>query len=97
MNKSQLIEAVASELGGSKAAAGRAVDAVIDCIKSGVSHNESVTISGFGTFVRKTRPARTGRNPSTGEPIHIKESVTVNFKPSSALRTNLNGTGGRGR
>ena len=86
MNKSQLIEAVASELGGSKAAASRAIEAVITSITRGVNKDNAVTITGFGTFAKKDRPARTGRNPSTGEPLDIKASKTVSFKASDSLK-----------
>lgn len=86
MNKGQLIEAVASELGDTKAAASRAVDAVINCITSGIKQDEGVTIVGFGTFVKKQRKARMGRNPLTGQPLEIKASKTVGFKPSLTLK-----------
>jgi DNA-binding protein HU-beta len=86
MNKGQLIEAVAAELGNSKAAANRAVDAVIASITTGIKSDSAVTIVGFGTFQKKDRPARTGRNPSTGEPMQIQASTTVNFKPSQVLK-----------
>lgn len=86
MNKSQLIEAVASELGGSKASAGRAIEAVISSITRGIKVDDAVTITGFGTFTKKNRPARVGRNPATGEPLEIKESKTVNFKASDSLK-----------
>ena len=89
MNKSQLIEAVAADLGGSKTNASRAIDAVIRSIKDGIESDDAVTISGFGTFIKKQRPARTGRNPSTGKPMEIKASKTVNFKPSQALKDKL--------
>ena len=46
----------------------------------------TVTIVGFGTFSKKDRAARTGRNPATGEPMQIKASTTVSFKPSQALK-----------
>jgi DNA-binding protein HU-beta len=86
MNKGQLIEAVAAQLGDSKAAATRAVDAVINCITSGIKKDEGVTIVGFGTFLKKQRKARIGRNPATGEPMPIKASNTVGFKPSQTLK-----------
>ncbi|MHC4107173.1 MAG: HU family DNA-binding protein [Planctomycetota bacterium] len=89
MNKGQLIEAVASELGESKAEASRALGAVINCITKGVKHDQSVTIVGFGTFTKKTRSARTGRNPATGQPMEIRASSTVGFKASQALREDL--------
>jgi DNA-binding protein HU-beta len=87
MNKGELIEAVAAELGESKASAGRAVDAIIKCISTGVKRDKSVSIVGFGTFSEKQRAARTGRNPSTGEPLKIKASTTVAFKPSQTLKS----------
>ena len=86
MNKGQLIELVASKLGGSKATAGKAVEAVIDSITRGIQHDDAVTIAGFGTFAKKDRAARTGRNPSTGEPMEIEASRTVTFKPSPNLK-----------
>jgi DNA-binding protein HU-beta len=89
MNKGQLIEAVATELGESKAAASRVVDTVIGCITNGIKADESVTIVGFGTFTRKQRAARTGRNPVTGEPIAIKASKTVGFRPSDNLKATV--------
>lgn len=89
MNKSELVEAVASELGESKAGAARAVDAVMQCIRSGLKEENAVTIVGFGTFSKKNRPARMGRNPITGEPIQIKPSTTVGFKPAQGLKQSL--------
>jgi DNA-binding protein HU-beta len=89
MNKGQLIEAVAAELGGSKAAAGRAVDAVIGSITEGLRRDDAVTIVGFGTFRRRNNAARTTRNPSTGEPMTIQASRTVRFKPSPVLREGI--------
>ena len=86
MNKGQLIEAVADELKESKAAASRAVDAVINCITSGIKRHEGVTIVGFGTFTKKHRKARVGRNPVTREPIQLPASKTVGFRPSQNLK-----------
>lgn len=86
MNKGQLIDAVANELGDSKASATRVVDTVFNCITKGIKVDENVTIVGFGTFSRKERAARTGRNPSTGEPMEIKASTTVSFRPSPSLK-----------
>jgi DNA-binding protein HU-beta len=89
MNKGQLIESVAAELDTSKAAASRAVDAVIASILSGIKHDQNVTIVGFGSFARKQRAARTVRNPATGEPMEIKATTTVGFKPSQALKEEM--------
>lgn len=89
MNKGELIEAVAAELGESKASATCAIDAVMNCITRGIQHDEAVTIIGFGTFSKKNRAARMGRNPATGEPLHIKASTTVGFKPSKVLKDSM--------
>lgn len=89
MNKGQLIEAVAVELNTSKAAAARAVDAVTTSLVNGIKHDDAVTIAGFGSFTKKRRAARKVRNPSTGEPMDIKASMTVGFKPSQALKDEL--------
>jgi DNA-binding protein HU-beta len=89
MNKGQLVEAVATELEMSKAAASRAVDAVMRSITTGIKHDENVTIVGFGSFSKKKRSARTVRNPATGEPMEIQASTTVGFKPSQSLKEEL--------
>jgi nucleoid DNA-binding protein len=86
MNKGQLIEAVAVELGESKAVAARAVDAVFSCITTGIKRDDGVTIVGFGAFAKKHRKARVGRHPVTGEAMPINASITVGFKPSPALK-----------
>jgi len=84
MNKSELIEAVASEADLSKADATRATDAVLD------SKGDQVTLVGFGTFTVRERAARTGRNPQTGETINIKASKTPGFKAGKALKDAVN-------
>jgi DNA-binding protein HU-beta len=89
MNKGQLIEAVASELGESKAGAARAVDAVINSITNGIKRDDAVTIVGFGSFLKKQRKARVGRNPLTGEAMAIKASRTVGFKASPTLKSDV--------
>ena len=85
MNKGELIEKVKATLGGdtSKAAAERAVEAVLEAIKAGI---KTVQIIGFGTFAVATRAARQGVNPKTGEKIKIKASKSVKFKAGSALK-----------
>jgi DNA-binding protein HU-beta len=89
MNKSDLIEAVASELESSKADAGKAIEAVIHAISNGLTVEEKVAISGFGTFTKKHRAARVGMNPATKQPIQISESTTCSFKPSQQLKETL--------
>jgi DNA-binding protein HU-beta len=89
MNKSGLVDAVASELEISKAEAGKAIEAVIESISNGLKAEDKVAISGFGTFTKKHRAARTGLNPATKEPIQIAESTTCSFKPSQQLKESL--------
>ncbi len=90
MNKAELIDAVAEASEISKAAATRAVDAVIDNITNSLKKKEQVTLVGFGTFTVRHRAARIGRNPQTGEPIQIKASNVPAFKPGKALKDAVN-------
>ena len=74
MNKTELIDHIAQQADISKAAAGRALDAVIGGVKGTLKKGGSVTLVGFGTFAVGKRTARTGRNPRTGAAIKIKDS-----------------------
>ena len=89
MNKKGLIEKIAAELQTTNAAAERYVNAFVDTLTHGLKKDGSVAIVGFGTWTVKTRKARTGRNPQTGEPIKIKASKTVGFKPGKQLKEQL--------
>ncbi|MDD3519057.1 MAG: HU family DNA-binding protein [Chromatiales bacterium] len=90
MNKSELIDAVANSADLSKAAAAKAVDAVIDAIAGALKNGEQVSVVGFGTFLVRTREARTGRNPRTGETINIPASNMPSFKAGKALKDAVN-------
>ena len=74
----------------SKAAAGRAVDAVFDGITASMKNGNSVTLVGFGTFSVGDRAARSGRNPRTGETIQIAAAKTPKFKAGKALKDAVN-------
>ncbi len=89
MNKAELIEAVATKLNEPKAAAERAVNTILDCIKAGVVADKAVQIVGFGTFQVRHRKAREGRNPQTKETMQIKASNSVSFKPGKAFKEEL--------
>lgn len=89
MTKAELIQAVAQELGESRAGAARAVDAVLHAIVDGVHRDERVAITGFGTFRKKHRKARAGINPATKQIIEIKPSTTLGFTPSQSLRNGI--------
>jgi DNA-binding protein HU-beta len=89
MNKSDLIDHIASQADISKAAATRALDAIVGGVKSTLKKSGSVTIVGFGTFAVTKRAARTGRNPRTGAAIKIKAAKVPKFKPGKALKDAL--------
>ena len=89
MNKSELIDAVASATELSNADATRATDAVLKSIIATLGKGDQVNLVGFGTFTVRERAARTGRNPQTGEAIKIKASKTVGFKPAPTLKNTL--------
>ena len=86
MNKTDLINHVASTAGLSKSAAGDAVAAVISGIAGTLSDGGSVSIIGFGTFSVAERAARTVRNPRTGEAIELGDSKAPKFKAGKALK-----------
>ncbi|WP_196160791.1 HU family DNA-binding protein [Reinekea sp. G2M2-21] len=90
MNKGELISAVATGSELTKTDAERAVNAVIDTITKALVDGESVTLIGFGSFDVSTRAARTGRNPQTGQPIEISESIVPRFKAGKALKVAVN-------
>ncbi|MCS6789200.1 MAG: HU family DNA-binding protein [Patescibacteria group bacterium] len=87
MTKAQLAEEVMKicELE-TKALANRVVDAVFDTIVKTMKKGEEVAISGFGTFRVAKRAAREGRNPKTGEKIHIPASTKPKFRAAKALK-----------
>lgn len=89
MNKAELIEAVAGKMDEPKAAAERAVNTILECIKAGVVADKSVQLVGFGTFQVRHRKAREGRNPQTGETMQIRASNSVSFKPGKGFKDEL--------
>ena len=90
MNKNDLVAAVASRCGLSKADTARAVDGVIDSITSSLRGGTEVRLVGFGTFSVSRRAATTGRNPRTGERIQIPASNQPKFKAGKALKDSVN-------
>ena len=89
MNKSELIEHIARQADISKAAATRALEAVIGGVKQTLKKNGSVSLVGFGTFSVGKRAARSGRNPRTGAAIKIKAARVVKFRPGKGLRDGI--------
>ena len=90
MNKSELIDQIASSADISKAAAGRAVDATIAAVKTALKKGGSVSLVGFGTFYVGKRAARTGRNPQTGASIKIKAAKVPKFRAGKGLKDAVN-------
>ena len=90
MNKAQLIDRLSTQLGSRKAATD-AVEAVIDTVTRAVASGERVAITGFGVFEKVARPARTGRNPRTGETVKIKKTSVPKFKPGQTFKDVVSG------
>ncbi|NEZ04227.1 HU family DNA-binding protein [Wenzhouxiangella sp. XN201] len=86
MNKTELVESIATDSGLSKADAQRALDATIGSVTKALKKGDTVSLVGFGTFSVKKRAARTGRNPATGETIQIKASKTPSFKAGKGFK-----------
>ena len=89
MNKAELVGVVQKSMDSSKAGAERAVEAVIDAIKSSLKKGIPVQLIGFGTFKVVNRKARMGINPKTGQPLKIKASKTVKFSVGKDLKSKL--------
>ena len=93
MNKRELIDYVCQKLETTKAGAEETVNVVLRAIQEGIANDDSVSVAGFGTWNKRFRSARTGRNPQTGEPLQIAASTTVGFKPAKAWKEELNSSG----
>ncbi|SDJ66927.1 HU family DNA-binding protein [Variovorax sp. OV700] len=90
MNKTELIAAIAEDTNLSKADAGRAFDSALEHLSRALVRGDSVQLIGFGTFTVASRAERTGRNPSTGQPITIKASKSPKFSAGKALKDAVN-------
>jgi DNA-binding protein HU-beta len=90
VNKSELIEHIATQADISKAAASRSLEALIGAVKKTLKKGDSVTITGFGTFTAPKRAARTGRNPRTGAAVDVAEKAVPFFRAGKELREKLN-------
>ncbi len=86
MNKGELVDAVAGATGESRKTVQAVLDNTIDTIQQQVKKDERVSLPGFGTFERRARSARTGRNPQTGEEIQIKATKVPAFKPGAGFK-----------
>ena len=89
MNKSELIDAIATKTELSKAASGKALDAVIQTIEQAVAKGDTVSLVGFGTFKSAARAAREGKNPRTGEKIKIPATIIPKFSPGATFKATV--------
>lgn len=90
MKKAELVEAVATATGLTKADVTRVMDSIFETITESLKAGKKVPVAGFGTFSVSARPARSGRNPKTGETIQIAARNAVTFKAGSALKDAVN-------
>ena len=90
MNKTELTAALAEKAGLAKKDAEKALNAFVDVVNEKLVAGDKIQIVGFGTFEVKERPARTARNPRTGEEIEIEASKAPVFKAGKALKENVN-------
>ncbi len=86
MNKHELIEKIAKDIGVTKVNAAKAVESLIDGITRSLKKGESITFVGFGTFKTSQRKARVARNPQTGASIKIPKRRVVRFTAGKALK-----------
>ena len=90
MKKIELVEAVATNAGLTKADATRAIDATFDAITDALKKGDKLTLIGFGTFGVSRREGRTGRNPQTGAEVEIPARNVVSFKAGTQLKKSVN-------
>jgi len=90
VNKSELVDAIASGADISKASAGRALDSMVETITESLKKGDPVALVGFGTFSVKDRAARQGRNPQTGATIQIPAARVPGFKAGKGLKDAVN-------
>lgn len=90
MKKSEIIDALASKTGLTKADVTKVYEATFELFSNELEKGNNVAVSGFGTFKQSQRSARTGRNPQTGKEIKIPASKSVSFKVAKALKEKMN-------
>ena len=89
MNKSELISEISDKTKLTKIQSKNAINAALGAIADALNQDKEVNLKGFGSFERKYRPARTGRNPQTGAPLQIPGSYIASFKASKNLRDTI--------
>jgi len=97
MNKSELIDAIATKTELSKVASGKALDAVIQTIVQAVAKGDGVSLVGFGSFKAAARAAREGKNPKTGEKIKIAATTVPKFSAGATFKAAVATAKGKGK
>lgn len=95
MNKTELIEQIATASNLTKADAGRALNATVDAIVAAVAGGDTVSLIGFGSFKTTQRAARTGKNPRTGEAIKIAAATLPRFSAGAGFKAAVNAPKGK--
>jgi integration host factor subunit beta len=93
VTKSELIEKVAQETGLTKGRAEMVINAIFDSMTEALVRNEGIEIRGFGSFTVRQYKAYEGRNPRTGDPVHVAPKRLPFFKVGKELRERVNGKG----
>lgn len=89
MNKTEMIEEIASRANLTKADAARALNAVLDTIVETVAKGKDVTLPGFGSFKSVQRAAREGKNPKTGEKLQIEATIAPKFSAGATFKSTV--------
>jgi DNA-binding protein HU-beta len=92
MNRKELIDALSTKTGSTKADADRNIAALIDIITATLKKGDNISLVGFGSFEVRKRAARTGRNPQTGAVLKIKAAKVPAFKAGATLKAAVNGS-----
>lgn len=90
MNKQELVDGIAQATGATKAATEAFLESFVQHVTQALKKDDAVTLVGFGTFEVRSRAARSGRNPQTGEAIQIAAARVPAFKPGAGLKKEVN-------
>lgn len=91
MTKKELLEAMAKAADISQADADKALGALIESVTTTVAKGDKITVPGLGTFEKRDRAARTGRNPATGEEMQIAATSVPGFKAAAQFKATVSG------
>ena len=91
MQKAEIAEEIHKQVGITKTQAADVLESILILIKSALQRGEDVSMSGFGRFAVRCKPARQGRNPHTGEPVTITARRVLTFRSSALFKAYVNG------